>query len=68
MDPIEINPNSKELVRGVAEFKEHKSRTIKYIRYAGKIINGKPTFIENVELPEDTDIIILIETEEIQKQ
>jgi hypothetical protein len=30
------------------------------MRYAGKIINGQPTFLETVELPENAEITILI--------
>ena len=34
------------------------------VGYAGKIINGKPTLTEMVELPENADIIIMIEMSE----
>ena len=30
------------------------------MRYAGKVINGKPALTEAVELPENADIIIMI--------
>lgn len=43
------------------------------VGYAGKFIDGKPTLMETVTLPNNTDIIIMVElplknTEELQRR
>ena len=38
------------------------------VKYAGKIIDGKPTFVEEVDLPEGAEITITIEAPRNKKE
>ena len=43
----------------IKDYQERGMMTL-YQAYAGKILNGKPSILENITLPENTNIIIMV--------